>query len=250
MELDPAVTEFKKVVEEAQEEVHAARMTKDQYEQETELVDLDEKEVLDSAKVNPELGIIKLSSILEREIRVLAGSLGYLEAQRTSTVQLFRVLVNKGIMPDHTLKSLGMFWELRNQIVHGPAPKDERHILRVLDIGLVLLRTIKSIPHETNIVYHPGVDLYSDPECTRIIEGAKGLIMETISPGGVEVSKRIYPTTKPTYYQRGKRISWEWDLSNKWGPAWYIDPDTKEKKGAWSSSGEFTGRHIEDLCGT
>ena len=248
MELNPAVTEFREAVEEAQEEIPESWVAEEQYEKEVQQLDRDEREVLEAAKVNPELGVIKLSSILEREIRVLAGSLGQLEHRSRSPVtQLFRVLVDKGYLPAHTTKSLQIFWELRNQIVHGHAPQDERNVLKVLDIGLVLLKTIKSIPHEINIVYHPGVNLYSDPECTRIVDGVKGLILETTSPGKAEVFKRIFPTTRPEYYQRSRRVTWEWDLSRVWGQTWYIDPDTKEKKKAWDSAGEFTGRHIEDI---
>ncbi|HEX3034769.1 MAG TPA: hypothetical protein VHT73_06475 [Thermodesulfobacteriota bacterium] len=198
MELDPAVTEFRKAVEEAQEEIPESSVAEEQYEKEVQQLDRDEREVLEAAKVNPELGIIKLSSILEREIRVLAGSLGQLGQQRRiPATQLFRLLVDKGYLPVHTTKSLQIFWDLRNQIVHGYAPRDAHNVLKVLDIGLVLLKTIKSIPHEVNIVYLSGVNLYSDPECTNMVEGAKGLILETISPGKAEVFKRIFPTTRP-----------------------------------------------------
>ncbi len=224
MELDPAVTEFREAVEEAKEEIPESRVVEEQYEKEVQQLDRDEREVLEVAKVNPELGVIKLSSILEREIRVLAGSLGQIgQRSRTPATQLFRVLVDKGYLPVHTTKSLEIFWDLRNKIVHGHVPSDERNILKVLDIGLVLLKTIKSIPHEINVVYHPGVDLYSDPECTRIVEGVKGLILETTSPGKAEVFKRIFPTTRPEYYKRSKRVTWEWNLSRVWGQTWYID---------------------------
>lgn len=248
MELDPAVTEFRKAVQEAQEEIPESSVGEEQFEKEAKELDRDEREVLEAAKINSELGVIKLSSILEREIRVLAGSLGQLgKRSRSPTTQLFRILVEKGYLPAHTTKSLEIFWELRNQIVHGHAPKEDRNALRVLDIGLVLLRTINSIPHETNVVHHPGVELYSDSECTQKIEGAKGLILETTSPGKAEVFKRIFPTTRSEYYQRGRRVTWEWDLSRVWQQTWYIDPDKNEKKKAWDSAGEFTGRHVEDI---
>lgn len=248
MELDPAVTEFHKAVQEAQEEIPESSVGEEQFEKEAKELDRDERDVLETAKINPELGVIKLSSILEREIRVLAGSLGQLgQRSRSTATQLFRLLVEKGYLPAHTTKSLQIFWELRNQIVHGHAPKEDRNVLRVLDIGLVLLRTIKSIPHEINVIYQPGVDLYSDLECTHKIEGAKGLILETTSPGKAEVFKRIFPTTRSEYYQRGRRVTWEWDLSRVWAQTWYIDPDTKKKKKAWDSAGEFAGRHVEDI---
>ena len=248
MELDPAVQEFRVSVQEAQDEIPGSIVGEKQFEKETTELDQDEKEVLEAAKTNPELGVIKLSSILEREIRLLAGSLGQLgQRTRSAATQLFRVLVDKGYIPAHTTKSLEIFWELRNEIIHGHRGKEDRNVLRVLDVGLVLLRTIKSIPHETNVVYHPGVDLYSDSECTQKVDGAKGLILETISPGKAEVFHRIFPTSRPQYYKRGNRVTWEWNLSRVWQQTWYIDPDTNKKRKAWDSAGEFVGRHVEDI---
>ena len=248
MELDPAVNEFRKVVEESKEEIPESSVAAEQYEKEVQELDRDEREVLEAAKVNPELGVMKLSSILERETRVLAGSLGHLsQRSRASAPQLFRHLIAKGYLPAHTTKSLQIFWELRNQIVHGHGDYDVRNALKVLDIGLDLLRTIKSIPQEINIVYNPGVNIYYDPECTQLCKGVKGLILETISPDKAAGFKRIYPTTRPEYYQPGKRVTWEWDLSKVWEQMWYIDPDTNERKKAWDSAGEFTGRHIEEV---
>ena len=248
MELDPYVEEFKKTVEEAQEEIPDSEVEGAQYDKEIKETDKDIREVLDAAKKSPELGVIKLSSILEREIRTLAGSLGQTTSKhRLSSVNLFRRLVEKGYLPQHTTKSLQIFWELRNQIVHGYEPKNERNVLKVLDIGLILLKTIKSIPHEINIIYHPGVDIYSDKHCNNIIPDIKGVILETISPGRAEKFKRIFPTTRSEYYKKGKRVTWEWDLSRTWGEAWYKDPDTGEIKKAWHNSGEFVGRHIDEL---
>ena len=248
MELDPTVTEFGKVVKEAQEEIPDSSVTEEQYEKDIHQLDQDEREVLEAAKLNTELGVIKLSSILEREIRTLAGSLGQVKSRsHLPATHIFRTLVDKGYLPAHTTESLQIFWNLRNQIVHGHTQCAEREALRVLDIGLVLLKTVKSIPHEINVVYHPGVDLFYDLECMQLVEGAKGLILETTSSGKAEVFKRIFPTTRFDYYKRGRRVTWEWDLSRVWGNTWYVNPDTGEKSKAWDSAGEFTGRHIEDI---
>lgn len=247
MELDPNVAEFQKAVSEAQEEIPESDVEEAQYQKESDEIDESIKEVFRAANASPELGIIKLSTILEREIRILAGSLGQAPQRRMPAIQLFRVLVEKGYLPQHTTKSLQIFWDLRNKIVHGHEKEVERNTIKVLDIGLVLLKTIKSIPHEINIVFHPGVTIYSDKNCTKEIADAKGLILETTSPGKAETFKSIFPTTKPEYYIKGKRVSWEWDLSQTWGETWYRDPNTNEIKIAWSSAGEFTGRNIEDL---
>lgn len=248
MELDPYVEEFKKTVEEAQEEIPDSEIEEEEYDKEIKETDKDIREILEAAKISTELGVIKLSSILEREIRVLAGSLGQTTSKhRISSVNLFRRLVEKGYLPQHTTKSLQIFWDLRNKIIHGHKQKNERNILKVLDIGLVLLKTIKSIPHEINVIYHSGVDIYSDEQCNNLIPDVKGIILETTSPGRAQQFKRIFPTTRPEYYKKGKIVTWEWDLSRIWDKAWYKDPDTGEIKQAWGSAGEFVGRHIDEI---
>lgn len=248
VELDPAVKEFRQTVEEAQQEIPEPIAGDEKLEQKLEEQDRDSREVLDAAAKDPQLGIMKLSSILEREVRLLAGSLGQLKSgSRIPATRLFLVLVEKGYLPKHTTESLKIFWELRNQIVHGQVSTDARNILRVLDIGLVLLKTIQSIPHEINVIHHTGVELFTDKQCTQKLEGVKGVILETTSPGRAEVSKRIFPTKNASYFKNGKRVTWEWNLSYVWGQTWYVDPDDGLKKKAWDSSGEFVGRHPEDI---
>lgn len=249
VELDPAVNEFRKSVEEAQVEIPTQPIQNEVCEPKSEdNADKDTSEVLEAAKINPELGVIKLSSILEKEIRILAGCLGALPAVRTvPATQVFRSLIEKGYLPKHTNESLKMFWELRNEIVHGHTPKDNRNILMVLDVGLVLLNTIRAIPHEVNLVHNPGVDLFLDEGCTVKLEESKGLILETTSPGKATITFRIFPTRKSSYYVVGKQVTWEWNLSVVWGKCWYIDPETQEKRIAWDSAGEFVGRHVDEL---
>lgn len=247
MELDSNVIAFQNSVKEAQEEIPESDIANEKFKKESDETDESIKEVLDAASSNPELGIIKLSSVLEREIRALAGSLGQTPQRRMTATHLFHALVEKGYFPQHTTRSLQIFWDLRNKIVHGHEKEDERNVIKVLDAGLALLKTIKSIPHEINIVYHPGVPIYRDENCEDKISDAKGLILETTSPGGAEKFQKIFPTTNSEYYTKGKRVSWEWDLSRVWNKAWYKDPDTGEIKTAWYSSGEFNGRSIEDL---
>jgi hypothetical protein len=156
-------------------------------------------------------------------------------------------MIQKGYIPKHTAGSLEIFQKLRNTIVHGYEASDEKETVRVLDIGMTLLQTLKAIPHETNVVYQPDIDLFSDSKCTVPVEDAKGLMLETLSPGGVEKNYRIYPTTKIGYYKKGKRVSWEWDLTKTWLDTWYKDPKNKEIKQAWNSSGNFIGRHMEEI---
>jgi len=194
------------------------------------------------------MGMVILAREIEKEIRNLYATMGMLnERNYVGLRQALEVMIQKSYIPKHTAASLEIFQNLRNAIVHGKEVKDEKEVIRVLDIGMTLLQTLRAIPHETNIVYHAEIDLFSDVKCTIPVNDAKGLILLTISPGGVEENYRIYPTTKIGYYKKGKQVSWEWDLKKVWLETWYKDPKTKEIKQAWNSSGNFIGRHVEEL---
>ena len=147
--------------------------------------------------------------------------------------------------PPNLLGSLKLFAEVRNKIVHGSAATDD-DALRAIDSGLTILRALNALPNEINVVYHPGVQVFSDAGCTQPIPDVKGLILETTSPGGAMKSFRIYPTTR-TNFQKGKQVAWEWNMQKVWPAAWYRDPDSHEIKQAWSQSAEFIGRHLDDV---
>jgi hypothetical protein len=248
LELDPNVSDFQRTVKEAEQEVPEISSDKEDYDKKTEKLDSDIHEVLKASEINPEIGILRLSTLLEKDIRIIAASLGDIESDRkASAIRQFQVLLNRKRLPRHTSESLKIFWDLRNRIVHGHGKHDKHDILRILDIGLNLLKTIRSIPHETNIVYHPGVILYEDDQCTNMRQDVKGLILETTSSDGSKTFKRIFPTRRDSYYKKGKRVTWEWDLSHVWNKTWYIHPDTNEKTMAWDSAGEFTGRHVDEV---
>jgi hypothetical protein len=206
----------------------------------------DETNVLKEFEHNPKIGIMLLSRDIEKEIRIILGSLGLITEKNFIRVQdSFRLLEEKAYLPKYTTESVEIFWDLRNKLIHGKDISNENQLIRVLDIGSTLLRTLKAIPHEINVVYHPGVNIYFDSDCTKLIENVKGVILVTTGANAVEKSYRIYPTTK--HYKKGVRVSWEWNLSNIWGEAWYIHPDLGEKKHAWTDSGEFIGRDIDLL---
>lgn len=248
LELDPNVSEFQRTVKEAEQEVPAISTDKEDYDKKTEKLDSDIDEVLKASEINPEIGILRLSTLLEKDIRIIAASLGDIDSDiKASAIRQFQVLLNRKRLPRHTSESLKIFWDLRNRIVHGHGKHDKRDILRVLDVGLNLLKTIRSIPHERNIVYHPGVVLYEDEQCNNVREGVKGLILETTSSDGSKTFKRIFPTRQDSYYKKGERVTWEWNLSHVWNKTWYINPDTNEKTLAWASAGEFTGRHVDEI---
>lgn len=247
MELDPNIIEFNKVVKEAQEEIPESEKSPEQHEKDELETDHVINDIIEIAKANPELGLIKLSSVLEREIRLLVSSLGAIPRNRVSAIQLFEILIKKGYLPPNTTKSIKIFWNLRNEIVHGYIGNDERNIIQVIDSGIVLLKTIKSIPHEFSIVYKSNIQVYSDNQCTMPIEGIKGVLIDNISPGGVGKRRSIFATSNPEYYSKTERVSWEWHHTNILPAAWYKDPDSNEIKKAWDSTAEFSGRYLKDL---
>lgn len=205
------------------------------------------KEILREAARAPKAALILLASDLEREARQLLASMGHLEGrQYVPLSKAIEVLDKKfGGLPGHIPSSLKFFWEARNKLIHGGNASSE-DILRAIDSGITILKALKAFPREINIVYHPGVKIFHDPLCRNPIANVKGVILETESPGGATKTFRIFPTTR-FYFQKGKRVAWEWSFEQTWGPAWYKDPDSDEIKAAWSSSAEFVGRHLDEV---
>jgi hypothetical protein len=145
----------------------------------------------------------------------------------------------------HLAGTLRLFLDVRNRIVHGVAATND-DALSALDSGLTLLRALSALPNEINIVFHPGVEIFSDANCTQSITDAKGLILETTSPGGATKTLRIFPTTR-THFQKGKRVAWDWNMQKTWHDTWYRDPDSGTVKKAWIQSAEFIGRNLDDI---
>jgi hypothetical protein len=265
LELEPSVTQLRLSVEQAQLEVE--QLPQKQGKALTDGIPItDEQKVLDIIETDseigkildysinsPELGIVRLSALLEKEAREILASTNWLKAtKRISLIEAFKAL--EDVLPKHALSSLRVFQDLRNQIVHGHAQTDKRQTLQVLDLGITLLKALRAIPIEIHVVQHSGVDVYDDPECTKKRDGVKGLILENVSPNRAVKTRAIYPTTNWTYYREGRRVTWEWEGEDDVpaGPfthhqAWYIDPDTGEKRVAWSYAMEFKGRHIEEV---
>jgi hypothetical protein len=94
-------------------------------------------------------------------------------------------------------------------------------------------------------VYEVDVDLFSDDECRNAIPDVKGVMIEKVGPQGTRIETRILPTAKQGYYREGTRVTWEWNVARLYSKAYYVDPDTKERRMAWESSAEFSGRNLD-----
>lgn len=205
-----------------------------------------ESQVLREAAQAPKIALMLLSSRLEREVRELLASMGVMPR---GNVQSFRELVRslheRGSLPHSLAGAVDHFSTVRNQIVHGHAGKDD-DVIRAIDSGLTILRAIHAIPHETNIVHAPSVDIYSDAEGRDLRTNVKGLVLETTSPGGAQKNLRVFPTTR-THFEKGRRVAWEWNSDVVVEESWFRHPDTGNLEYAWGQSMEFVGRHLEDV---
>lgn len=205
------------------------------------------REILREAARSPKAALLLLASDLERESRQLLASVGHLDGRRHVPLSQAIAVLDKqfGGLPGHIPSSLKFFWDARNKLIHGGEASDE-DILRAIDSGITILKALRAFPKEVNVVYHPGVDVFHDPLCQNKMEGVKGVILETESPGGTTKTFRIFPSTQQ-HFIKGKRVAWEWSFEKSWGEAWYKDPNSKEIKTAWSSSAEFVGRHLDEV---
>lgn len=204
-------------------------------------------EILKHATASPKAALVLLSAAIERELRECMAGLGFFQGRNRIIVSeaVRELSLRTGNMPEHLADSIKNFIAVRNRIVHGrDSTSDE--VLSALDSGIMILRSLKAIPHQTHTVYHPGVPVYSDSEATVLLPGAKGVIIESTSAGGIKTKRRIFPTTK-THYKKAQTICWEWNEQATWGPAWYRDSDSGVVKEAWTSSCEFVGRGLKDM---
>lgn len=203
-------------------------------------------EILKLAATSPKAALVTLSAKIEKEARDLVAVTGHLKGRSHLGLReaVGEVAATTGL-PPHVAGSLKQFSEVRNRIVHGHGATGD-DVLSALDSGITILKALTAIPRETNVVWNPGVAVYSDPELKTQISGVKGVILETTSPGGTKKSKRVFPSTKD-WFKKGQRVSWEWSFGKTWPEAWYKDPETSEIKSAWGSAAEFVGRPLDEL---
>jgi hypothetical protein len=204
----------------------------------------DTRDLLVDASRSPKVGLIQVSADIERELRQFLLTTGWHTRIRPASLPVMLKAVAKNFgLPETVVSSVEEFWQVRSRIVHGHGAA-EHDVVRAFDLGLSLLRTLRAIPREVNMVYHPGVEVYSDADGARVREGVLALILKTVSSSGKE-ALRVYPTTRRDY-QKGKQVAWEWNSSRVFEESWYRNPDTGKVEYAWTGSMEFIGRHLDE----
>jgi hypothetical protein len=196
----------------------------------------------EGATGSPKLAAVMLAAEIEKEVRTLVAVRGHLQGRRL--LPLHQELEHLGV-PPHLTAAVRKFWDVRSRLVHGYAASDDEAV-RAVDLGLSILATIRSVPRETNIIYHPGVELFTDEAGRQPVRDERGVVLETTNADGTKKTHRVYPTTRADYV-RGKQVSWEWNPGRTSGETWFKDPDSGAIKYAWRESMEFVGRHLEEI---
>jgi hypothetical protein len=207
------------------------------------------KNIIEDATKYPKAALLLLSSEIEREARLLLASMGLLRnTYPVSFLKMIGIIIERKLAPVEIIDSVKMFWDIRNKLVHGirNGSESEDDLIKIIDIGLRILEILKSIPHEINIIYHPGVYVYEDRDCKFVRKNILGVMLETVDSTNNNKFYRIFPTTREDY-RKGERVSWEWNMKLVVGESWYKHPETGQISIAWSSAAEFVGNHLNDL---
>jgi hypothetical protein len=104
------------------------------------------EEVLREAARSPKLGLMLLSTKIERAIRVLIADTPYNRLRSAMRPRaMAEALASGGQLSAETSQAVGLFLSVRNRIVHGEEADDDE-IARAIDSGTRLLRLLLSRP--------------------------------------------------------------------------------------------------------
>jgi hypothetical protein len=201
--------------------------------------------ILLQASTSPKMALIQLAIEIETEMRRFLHATGWhKEVKSISPPVAIETLAGQIGVPQSLAESVKDFWKVRSKIVHGHgAPRDS--IIRAIDLGVRILATLRQVPREVNVVYHPGTEVFADAEGKQLREGVRALVLKTTETNG-KVWLRVFPTTKQDY-KVGEQVAWEWSSRGGYGKSWYRHPDTGKIERAWDSSSEFVGRSLDSV---
>jgi hypothetical protein len=106
---------------------------------------LDEvSEILRIAAQSPKAALMLLASHIERRLRGLVQAPG--ESARIPTVvAMVQRLAKDGRIPESLANSISSFLHVRSRVLHG-GEATPNEVLRAIDVGLTLLRTLSTVP--------------------------------------------------------------------------------------------------------
>lgn len=238
LELDQQLDQLTKIVGIAKQELPEKPVAEEQERASREAV-------LGEGAMSPLATFVKVARALEHSANNVLERTGWGHGRRRlSLMQAFRMMPPDWVSED-VMRSIALFSDIRNRIVHGVDQVSNDELLRAIDLGFQLLDVVKNYEIEENRVRGELVDVYEDPLATRLLRGVKGVRLTSTHPSRSEPQTRIYPTTKD-WFVPGMLVSWDWDLSHTWGAAWYRDPEDGQVKEAGGSAGEFVGRVLAE----
>jgi len=214
-------------------------------------LDLIERQILGAAARSPRLALMMLSSELEKALRkVLSdhdldeGIATRPESSRETLDGLTELLHKRGKFNPTVVITLKEFSRIRNRLVHlGEAVSDDE-ILRAIDLGLVILRVIYGRLPYIAMVEKTGIELFDDEQTQTPRQDIHGVVIQSISPSGQVVRRKIYPTKKE--YEPGETVGLSFNSRVEYGPCWYREAEGQPRVLAWEKENEFTGlRHFE-----
>jgi hypothetical protein len=104
------------------------------------------EEVLREAARSPKLGLMLLSTKIERAIRELIADTPYNRSRSAMRPRaMAEALASGGQLSQETSQAVGLFLSVRNRIVHGEEADDDE-VARAIDSGTRLLRLLLSRP--------------------------------------------------------------------------------------------------------
>jgi len=204
------------------------------------------KGILQLAQTSPKIALMALAIEIEKELREILFSQGEMgKPYRFRVPEAAKVLQDRELLLPHVRAAISNFQEVRNKILHSVGRVSDDEILRAIDSGILILKSLKLIPRPRYFVHRADIDLYMDSNTAQMRPGVWGVMLEVVHPLQKAKTYSIHPSTK--HYREGQQVAWEWDGSNDWGDTWYRDPDTNETKQAWSESLEFVGRNLDEV---
>src|SRR5438045_2456577 len=135
---------------------------------ETEYVQ-DYTRLLAEALVRPKVALMHLTLEIDKELRKLLVSTGalrrYLLLQNPTLPNGLEILasVEGAKVPEKLKDRILEFWFLRNTVIHH----DSEVPARAIELGLSILRVLKSVPRPAYIVRKANIPLYEEPYCQR-----------------------------------------------------------------------------------
>ncbi|HEV2129423.1 MAG TPA: hypothetical protein VGR22_12465 [Thermomicrobiales bacterium] len=132
--------------------------------------------ILEEASDDPKVVLIRLSLEIEKELRFLLGSAGFLQDRdylplRKAVETLWH---EYPVLPPTVIDAIEAFWEVGNHTIHG-GKGDRDAVVRAVDSGLVVLKTLHGLPMVQFVVYHPGVEVYADAAGQQVRQDVKKL---------------------------------------------------------------------------